>query len=694
MDKTLNTKNLINSLFFSSLLLWIISIDILIYKRRFYPADILTILASIVCIFSFLLYCLQSISENEKEIWKKWKWFLVLDIGIYAILLLLIIIKKDEYPLAYDHVRHSIVISNLARYLVIQHLVNIVIVTAILNTKYLEIKNQRRSLIEWLFFLSVAISLLLMTYLLSYLVLYGRIGTSMINLWELILIFAFMLYPIFLIKNSMQRKHIRLRRRVVYSSATFVYLGVYFILLGIMSKIMAIMNVNLNLFFEVILTVGLLLGFVIIAFSETVKARMRSFIDMAVYHEKYDYQQIWEEFNDKIFAASDIDGLIEEMAVFIKEKLKLTELKLFLADKFRERVYYKVDFDNHEIEKGDEIELQKDLFQWIVNYGRPFYLNELSELELNLELPIKRENLKTEQIVFSALVNRKNLIGFLVCWTRDGFRLSLEEMKILEQLSTGMAVSMSNFLLAEELIEAREIQSYNRLAAFLFHDIKNILSGLNLILENAKGKIQDPRYQVELLNSLENTVKRMFSLVEKLKFAKVDKQSNFLPSSIGNVLRRIIAEMKLDSKKDIRLETVIKDTPDPLLIDAEGIHRVICNLILNALDAMPNGGKLFIRAFPASRHYQIEVEDTGKGMTSQFINQNLFKPFASTKKNGLGIGLYQSREIIRAHGGTIQVKSKVNSGTTFTVRIPMNMVQKNNIFHGDIVENEIVHGNL
>ena len=109
-----------------------------------------------------------------------------------------------------------------------------------------------------------------------------------------------------------------------------------------------------------------------------------------------------------------------------------------------------------------------------------------------------------------------------------------------------------------------------------------------------------------------------------------------------------------------------------VMVDTEKVGSVFDNLIMNALEAMPDGGTITIRCAPISDDglLKVSVSDTGCGMETEFISTRLFKPFSSTKPHGLGIGMFQSREIIRAHNGRLEVTSVPGEGSTFSLYIP------------------------
>lgn len=114
------------------------------------------------------------------------------------------------------------------------------------------------------------------------------------------------------------------------------------------------------------------------------------------------------------------------------------------------------------------------------------------------------------------------------------------------------------------------------------------------------------------------------------------------------------------------------DSLPEVMLDAENIERLIINLILNSVEAISNDGVINIETLNTNKGYVlVSISDTGCGMSQDFIRNNLFQPFQTTKSKGLGIGLYQCKAIIDAHNGTIDVQSQPGSGSTFTIKLPL-----------------------
>ena len=137
-------------------------------------------------------------------------------------------------------------------------------------------------------------------------------------------------------------------------------------------------------------------------------------------------------------------------------------------------------------------------------------------------------------------------------------------------------------------------------------------------------------------------------------------------------LNQLVSEVidRLDGRPQVELTEEFQPLP-PIRVDSEQIRSVVANLVLNAREALGPSGRINLRTEHLGGSVVFSVSDNGCGMSSEFLKDSLFRPFQSTKKKGLGIGMFQSRMIVEAHGGSIRVESEMGKGSTFRVSLPV-----------------------
>jgi len=213
------------------------------------------------------------------------------------------------------------------------------------------------------------------------------------------------------------------------------------------------------------------------------------------------------------------------------------------------------------------------------------------------------------------------------------------------------------------------VNTIGELAAMIGHDLRNPLTGISsatYYLKRKYGSLMDKNGR-EMLDVIEKDVnysnKIVSDLLEYSRPIQLDLQEMNPKSAVADALSHV------DFPKNIQLIDLAKSTP-AIKIDADKMKRVFINLIKNAVDAMPNGGKLTISSEKTNGNVKITFADTGTGISEENLKK-LFGPLFTTKAKGMGLGLAICKRIVEAHGGRISVESVVDKGTTFTITIPV-----------------------
>ena len=222
--------------------------------------------------------------------------------------------------------------------------------------------------------------------------------------------------------------------------------------------------------------------------------------------------------------------------------------------------------------------------------------------------------------------------------------------------------------------ESRQLDSFVRLSAMLTHDLKNAIEGLSLTVGNMERHFDNPQFRADALKGLTSAADKLKALVARLARPVTSMSGEHKrPAKIDliPIIQRVLA---MTAEPQRGKHSIVTRLPPSLyaLADPARIEEVIENLVLNALEAMVDkGGTLTIEAGQTAKGSPMfSVADTGRGMSRQFIDTRLFRPFSTTKKTGIGLGLYTCREVIRASGGSIDVESVEGAGTTFRVVLP------------------------
>jgi putative PEP-CTERM system histidine kinase len=259
------------------------------------------------------------------------------------------------------------------------------------------------------------------------------------------------------------------------------------------------------------------------------------------------------------------------------------------------------------------------------------------------------------------------LFGFVVLNSaRTRMDVNWEVNDLLKTAGRQAASFLAQMQATEALLEVRKFDAFNRMSAFVVHDLKNIVTQLSLMMKNAQHLHANPEFQQDMLSTVENALDRMRQLMLQLREGATPHGTAF-GVDLGRVARRIEADVAK------RGRTIELESADRVLTRGheDRLERVIGHVVHNALDATDPHSRVWLRIDRCGGQARVEVGDTGHGMTAEFIRDRLFKPFETTKHAGMGIGAYESFQYVRELGGETKVTSEPGQGTRVTLLLPL-----------------------
>jgi len=283
-----------------------------------------------------------------------------------------------------------------------------------------------------------------------------------------------------------------------------------------------------------------------------------------------------------------------------------------------------------------------------------------------LELDVEHHNSENWWLIVPLFLS-KRLFGF-VWLTRPRVvrSLNFEDHDLLRTVGRHVAMHINQAESDKRLAESSQFGTYNRLTAFLMHDLNNLIAQQSLVVRNAERFRDNPQFVDDAIATIANSVSRMKRLMEQLT------RGFKTPTSVKIGLRDLLLEAiqrtdALSPKPALDMtEQVIY-----VLADPERLTNVFEHLLRNAQDATADNGEIKVSITKDDTRVCVSISDTGEGMSPEFVRERLFRPFDSTKgSHAMGIGAYQAREYVRMMGGQLQVESIPGQGTTFTLYLP------------------------
>ena len=327
------------------------------------------------------------------------------------------------------------------------------------------------------------------------------------------------------------------------------------------------------------------------------------------------------------------------------------------------------------------------LVSYLKEYKKPIVYEEIKRRVQNyadhhlVKIHAALEELDAALIMPNFIEDR--LLGiFVLSRKRSGKFFSEDDLAAFSILANQAALAMENIKSAEEMKKAQEklfhaekLAYVGQLASSVVHEVRNPLTAIKTFVGYLpeKFRAQDfdflERFEAVIpreINRIEKMVRELLDLAKPRQTSKNEMRSSVI---VGTTLELLKDNFQL---KKIRVQNECLAEDDRILCDAEQIQQVMLNLILNALDAMKDGGQLSVKIWREDRgrdRIMIAVRDTGCGISKEELKE-LFTPFHTTKKNGVGLGLIITQEIVKMHGGEIHVESEPDQGTQFTIVLP------------------------
>jgi putative PEP-CTERM system histidine kinase len=267
---------------------------------------------------------------------------------------------------------------------------------------------------------------------------------------------------------------------------------------------------------------------------------------------------------------------------------------------------------------------------------------------------------------------RAQLVGLLMVGDRvAGRAFSPEDLDLLKCLADQSASTLLSARLGQRLMESKQMEAFQTMSAFFVHDLKNTASTLSLMLQNLPVHFDNPEFRRDALRAVGKTVDHINDLIQRLGLLRRELELKPADLDLNAVVEASLAAVA--GAPGVRIEKALGDLPR-IRADREQLGKVFTNLVLNARDALAaraGGGRISVETSRDGDGVRVVVRDDGCGMSREFVEKQLFKPFQTTKKNGIGIGMFHSRMIVEAHDGRIEVETEAGVGTAFKVYLPI-----------------------
>ncbi len=496
-------------------------------------------------------------------------------------------------------------------------------------------------------------------YLLSQTLLFHVLDRHNILIGTIALIIGELVVAVGLLRSGALRSDLTVSRHFVYRSLVVGLCGSYLFLAGAAGWLLNALGIPEAALLGTLVVFVAVMSLAALALSESLRWRFKRYISTHFYADKYDYRQQWRTFTANLTTRVTLDGLAAQLLRSVTDTIGPRKAALYLADEAHGGLRLHTVLNAGPLPKTLEATADDFLARQKAPEARP-----VDDLGNGCAAVLLAAGL----VLAVPLRTQGRLVGVLLVGAEQtNAPYSQEDLDLLTTLGEQAASATATVQLSERLAQSRAFEAFNRLSSFIIHDLKNSVSALSMLTQNARQHFDDPEFRVGALKTLTRTVERMQRLVGRLSTRQAASELDFESVPLDELVRDTVASTPLNPR--LRLALAL-DSPACVRGDTDAIQRVLQSLITNAIEAVDGEGTITLSVSSRDGMVSCAVADTGCGMSEAFIRTSLFVPFQTTKKGGWGIGLYQAREIIASHGGRIEVSSLEGRGTTVTLLLP------------------------
>jgi putative PEP-CTERM system histidine kinase len=457
-------------------------------------------------------------------------------------------------------------------------------------------------------------------------------------------------------------------RQAVFHTTTLLGAGAYLILMAAAGYYLKVFGGEWGAVLQTAVIFAGIIALLSVILSGQLRARLKVFISKHFFNYRYDYRDEWLRFTQTLSADAAHKPLDERIVAALANTVNSPGGLLWT----REGKHFQPEAGRTRRDGSPWPTLTQDesLIEYLERSRWVIILNEYRQHPEHydgLRLPDWLEEDPRAWLIIP-LHHEQDLQGIVLLYRQaSGFKVDWEVRDLLKTAGQQAASHLAQMQAVQALTQARQFESFNRLSAYVVHDLKNLIAQLSLVVSNASRHGDNPEFLRDAIGTIDNAVARMNRLMQHLRSGgALAGQTEPLDAA---ELAQITVVDFADRQPPVTL-TVTRSAA-PIQADADRLRAVLGHLIQNALDATPKDGQVHIEVHCDRRDVLIDITDTGCGMDQDFIRQRLFRPFDTTKGlSGMGIGAFESREYLRTLGGDLEVSSQLQHGSRFRMRIP------------------------
>lgn len=461
---------------------------------------------------------------------------------------------------------------------------------------------------------------------------------------------------------------------VLQNSLTVLLAGIYLFTIGLLAKAISIFHPGENQLIQWFVFLGAAVLLAILLLSDRVRLRLNRFVSRHFQRPLYDYRTVWRRFTEATASCAGQADLCHTSVKAVTDIFQALSVTIWLVDEAQSQIVLAASTFLTEA-KAETLRPNQGEFASILAALRARHEpTDIDALKEPWAEALRRchpdEFRKGGHRVCVPMIAGEEVIGLIILGDRvSAAKFTWQDFDLLKCIGDHVAAGLLNTRLSQKLLQAKELEAFQTMSAFFVHDLKNTANTLNLMLQNLPVHFDDPAFRADALRGVSKTVAHINRLIGRLGSIRNELQIKPVASDLNELVGKALADW--EEVAGIQLQRELSPLPK-VMFDPDQMLKVTTNLVFNAREAVsPVVGLVRIQTLRQNGWAVLAIADNGCGMSPEFLNRSLFRPFQTTKKNGLGIGMFQSKMIVEAHQGKIEVESQTGKGTTFRIYLPL-----------------------
>ncbi len=458
-------------------------------------------------------------------------------------------------------------------------------------------------------------------------------------------------------------------RVVAFRSLSLLLIGSYLAMMVLVAKALALIGGDIARASQIVFLVLAILAAIIWLPSPRLRGWMRVTATKHLFQHRYDYREEWLRFTRTIGRGTINNASLQERAVQALADITESPAGLLLMPDGEGRLELTARWNWATIEVP-AVAAAPELASLVEQNNLVLALDEVrAGVDHHGEIVCVPQWLAEADDAWALvpLIHFDRLIAAVVlARPRVVRQLDWEDFDLLRVAGQQLASYLSEQAGQQALMDASRFDEFNRRMAFVMHDIKNLASQLSLLCANAERHADNPAFRADMLITLRNSSDKLSALLARLGRYGSGQVQDLAPVDLAHMAMRVAERFRA-----VHPVALTRVEPVEVMANTEALEQALIHLVQNAIDASEPGMPVYLDVYPAGLRGEIEVIDSGCGMTPEFMRTGLFKPFVSSKPGGFGIGAFEARELVKAMGGRVVVESREGIGTRFGVSLPI-----------------------